>query len=91
MLKYKSIFYLSKLLLFSVITLALACVTYDVFLPNLNVTLVNVGDGQIQIIIWFSGVFSISVSRRRGAVGVEGVGCGGGAGPFLKKVILSPK
>jgi len=39
-----------------------------------------------------SGVFRISVRRRRGAIGVEGVGCGGGGWPPpLKKPFLSPK
>jgi len=32
-----------------------------------------------------SGVFRISVRRGRGAVGVEGSGCGGGAGPAPEK------
>ena len=33
----------------------------------------------------YSGVFRISVRRRRCAVGVDGVGCGGGVGPSQKK------
>ena len=32
-----------------------------------------------------SGVFRISVRRRRGAIGVEGVGCGGGGWPPPQK------
>jgi len=45
-------------------------------------------------VVWhkFSGVFRISVRRRRGAVGVDGVGCGGGIWVHpQKKIIFVPK
>ena len=35
-----------------------------------------------------SGIFRISVRRGQGAIGVEGVRRGGGAGPFLRKKVI---
>ena len=38
-----------------------------------------------------SGIFRISLRRERGAVGVEGVGCGEGTGPSPEKLIFASK
>jgi len=44
---------------------------------------------HLQCSVFRSGVFRISVRKGRGAVSVEGSGCGGGAAP--QRIILSPK